>query len=274
MFSTALRRPAGFCLIAMLVLVPAIIMAGCARPNPTNTIYIAGSTSVQLLSEELANAFMRENPEISVNVSGGGSSAGIKAAREGTADVGSSSRELKSEEKKGLREIPIAIDGIALVVNPANKVSGLSLDEVRRIYTGEITNWKEVGGEDDSINALTREEGSGTRGAFEEIVMKGSHISSRVGVQNTTGSLRTAVAGDPRAIAYISLGNVNNAVKVVAVDGILPGRETVRNGSYKLVRPFLYLTGEQPRELVKRFIDFVLSPEGQRIVGESFIPVK
>jgi phosphate transport system substrate-binding protein len=249
-----------------------VILGGCARPNPANTVNIAGSSSVQPLSEELANAFMKENSKISINVAGGGSSAGIKAVREGTADIGASSRELERDEKNGLMVIPIAIDGIALVVNPENRVNNLTLEQVRRIYAGEITNWKEVGGKEGVINAFTREEGSGTRGAFENLVMKDSHISSRVGVQNATGSLRTAVAADPQAIAYISLGNVNNSVNVVAVDGILPGRETIKNGSYKLARFFFYLTREEPRGMARNFIDFVLSPEGQRIVGQDFVP--
>ncbi|MEG3067618.1 MAG: phosphate ABC transporter substrate-binding protein [Syntrophaceticus schinkii] len=177
-----------------------VILGGCARPNPANTVNIAGSSSVQPLSEELANAFMKENSRISINVAGGGSSAGIKAVREGTADIGASSRELERDEKNGLMVIPIAIDGIALVVNPENRVNNLTLEQVRRIYAGEITNWKEVGGKEGVINAFTREEGSGTRGAFEDLVMKDSHISSRVGVQNATGSLRTAVAADPKPL--------------------------------------------------------------------------
>jgi len=181
---------------------------------------------------------------------------------------------LSKDEKESLVVIPIAIDGIAIVVNPENPVKNLTLEQIRGIYAGEITNWKEVGGRDGGINAFTREEGSGTRGAFEELVMKGSRISSKVGVQNSTGSLRTAVAGDPQAIAYISLGNVNDSVKVIAVEGVIPEEETIKNGSYKLVRYFYYLTREQPREIAQQFIDFVFSDEGQRIVGEVFVPVK
>ncbi|HHY40857.1 MAG TPA: phosphate ABC transporter substrate-binding protein [Syntrophaceticus sp.] len=261
----------GVLLIGLLILAG---LPGCSRPDPENTINIAGSSSVQPLSEELANAFMEDNPGIYINVAGGGSSAGIKAAKDGTADIGASSRELSKDEEKGLLVIPIAIDGIAIVVNPENPVKNLTLEQIQGIYAGEITNWKEVGGREGDINAFTREEGSGTRGAFEELVMKGSRISSKVGVQNSTGSLRTAVAGDPQAVAYISLGNVNDSVKVLAVEGVTPRDETIKNGSYKLARYFYYLTKEQPREIAKQFIDFVLSPEGQQIVGEVFVPVK
>ncbi|MGI5926282.1 MAG: phosphate ABC transporter substrate-binding protein [Thermacetogeniaceae bacterium] len=261
----------GVILLALLILAG---LSGCSRPDPEDTVNIAGSSSVQPLSEELANAFMKDNPGISINVAGGGSSAGIKAAKDGTADIGASSRELSKDEEKGLVVIPIAIDGIAIVVNPENPVKSLTLKQIRGIYAGEITNWKEVGGRDGNINAFTREEGSGTRGAFEELVMKGYRISSKVGVQNSTGSLRTAVAGDPQAVAYISLGNVNNTVKVVAVEGVTPTDETIKNGSYKLSRYFYYLTREQPREIAQQFIDFVLSHEGQQIVGEVFVPVE
>lgn len=259
--------------ILFVILVVALLAGGCASADPENTINISGSSSIQPLSEELANAFMEENSEITINVAGGGSSAGIKATRDGTSDIGASSRELESDEREGLTVIPIAIDGITLVVNPESQVDNLTLEQVRLIYSGQITNWSEVGGKDGAINTFTREEGSGTRGAFEDLVMKGAKISSKTGVQNTTGSLRTAVAGDPHAIAYISLGNVNDSIKVLAVDGVLPKSETIKNGSYKLTRSFFYLTGEQPRGNARNFIDFVLSPDGQQIVRQNFISI-
>ena len=259
--------------ILLVSLLAVLLAGGCAPADPANTINIAGSSSVQPLSEELANAFMGENREITVNVAGGGSSAGIKAIQDGTADIAASSRELKSDEKDGLVATPIAIDGIALVVNPENHVDNLTLEQARRIYSGEIGNWSEVGGKDGIINAFTREEGSGTRGAFEDLVMQGARISGKTGVQNTTGSLRAAVAGDPQALAYISLGNVNDSVKALAVDGVSPESGTIKNGSYRLARYFFYLTREQPQGKTKSYIDFVLSPGGQQIVGQNFIPV-
>ncbi|MGB9792056.1 MAG: phosphate ABC transporter substrate-binding protein [Thermacetogeniaceae bacterium] len=257
-----------------LLLFVAVLGTGC-RPGKQADIRIAGSTSVQPLSEELADAFMKKNPGITVIVAGGGSSAGIKAAHEGTADIGASSRELTPEEKKGLTETVIAKDAIAIIVNPKNSVSQLSLAQIRGIFAGEITNWKDVGGKDAPIHLFTREEGSGTRGAFEEIVMgKGKRITGKASVQNSTGAIRTAVEWDESAIGYISLGCVNERVKVVAVDGVKPSRETVLRGTYKLWRPFIYLTKGEPTGAAKKFIDFVLSEEGQRIVGEMFVPVK
>lgn len=252
-----------------------VIVAGTGCAGKQAGLKIAGSTSVQPLSEELADAFMKKNPDVSIMVAGGGSSAGIKAAQDGAADIGASSRELTPEEKKGLTETVIAKDGIAIIVNPKNDISNLSLDQLRGIFAGEIASWKDVGGKDAPIHVFTREEGSGTRGAFEELVMgKEKKITGKASVQNATGAIRTAVERDESAIGYISLGSVNERVKVVAVDGIKPGEETVLNGTYKLSRPFIYLTKGAPTGVVKAYIDFVLSPEGQRIVGERYIPVR
>lgn len=258
---------------AVGVLLVLLLASGCARQGK-NALDIAGSTSVQPLSEELGNAFMEKNPGISINVAGGGSGAGIKAASDGTAEIGASSRELKPEEKRGLVETLIARDAIVVIVNPANRVEDLTVEELRKIFSGEIVNWKDVGGADTPVDVYTREDGSGTRGAFEDAVMRETRISPKAGVQNSTGALRTAVAGDPNGIGYVSLGSVNESVKIVAVDGVKPEKKTVLNGTYKLARPFLYLTKGAPSGDAKKFIDFVLSPEGQRIVEQEFIPVK
>jgi len=245
--------------------------AGSSKSNDQQTqkeITIAGSTSVQPISEALAEAFMSKNSNIRVNVQGGGSSAGIKAAQEGTADIGSSSRELKSEEK-GLTETVICKDGIAVVVNKNNTVKDLSTEQIKKIYTDEITNWKELGGADQKINAITREAGSGTRGAFEELVMAKQSIIDKAIVQNSTGAVRTAVSADTNAIGYISLASLDETVKAVTVEGVQVSAENILNGSYKIQRPFLYLTKEAPTGAVKTFIDFIMSDEGQRIIEEE-----
>lgn len=273
-------RLSGIVMAAMLVLG---MLTGCSKPEKatqetsglSSTVIVAGSTSVQPLSEELAVAFKDKHPKIDINVAGGGSSAGIKAAQEGTADIGASSRELKPDEKGTVFETLIARDGVAVVVHPGNDVNALSLDQVRKIYAGEITNWKDVGGSNAAINVYTREESSGTRGAFEEIVMgEDAKISSKAVVHNATGAIRTAVAGDPNGIGYISLGSLNKVVKSLKIDGAKPTKETVLDGSYKIARPFLYLTKEKPTGPVKEYIDFVLSSQGQNIVEQDFIPVK
>lgn len=246
------------------------------KQNVSGTVKVAGSTSVQPLAEELAQAFGDKNPDIKVDVAGGGSSAGVKAAQDKTANIGTSSRELKAEEKaSGLTETVIAKDGIAVVVHANNQVAELTMDQIKKIYTGEIKNWKEVGGKDAAITVVNRDEASGTRGAFEEIVLgKGVKFISGAVIQNSTGAVRTAVSQDENAIGYISIGSTDSSVKAVKVDGVDALEENVINGSYKISRPFLFLTNGTPDAATQAFIDFVLSPEGQKIVSEEFVPVK
>ncbi|MDS1029770.1 phosphate ABC transporter substrate-binding protein [Bacillota bacterium LX-D] len=243
------------------------------------TITVAGSTSVQPVAQELADAFMETHQNITINVQGGGSGVGIESASNGAADIGTSSRELKPEEKP-LKEFAIAKDGIAIVVNPQNSLTDISKDQLQKIYAGEITNWKDINGKDAPIAVITREESSGTRGAFQELVMgkdaQGNEIpivNSAI-VQNGTGAVKQGVATNANAIGFISLGAIDDTVKAVSIDQVKPSKETVLAGTYKLQRPFLFLTKEEPTGAVKEFIDFVLSPEGQNIVGKEFIAVK
>ncbi|NSW81818.1 MAG: phosphate ABC transporter substrate-binding protein [Syntrophothermus sp.] len=249
--------------------------AGKTEEGLKGTITVAGSTSVQPFSEVLAEAFMAENPKARVNVQGGGSSQGIEAARSGAAEIGASSRDLKPEEKEGMREFVIAKDGIVVVVNPANKVNELSVAQVRDIFLGKITNWKQVGGEDAPITLVTREAGSGTRDGFENLVMNKEPISDKALVANSTGAVRTTVAGDRNAIGYMSMASIDSGVKALAVDGVKPDRETVKSGQYKISRPFIYVTKGEPTGLAKAFIEFVLSEEGQKIIErEGAVAVK
>jgi len=248
--------------------------AGSEAQKSKNSITVAGSTSVQPLADDLAKAFMEKQPDTKIEVQGGGSGVGIKSARDGVADIGTSSRELKPEEK-GLHEYKIAIDGIAVVVHPSNPIDDLSVDQIRDIYTGKIKNWKDVGGKDVQIVVVTREEGSGTRGAFEELVMGGSSISDSAVVQPSTGAVKQSVSQDPNAIGYISMGVLDSSVKAVKIEGVEATEDNVKNGKYKLQRPFLFLTKDEPKGLVKEFIDFTLSEEGQAIVEKHhYIKVK
>lgn len=256
-----------------------VIWAGSAvlihAEELSGTINIAGSTSVQPLSDELAKAFMAKYPKVKVFVQGGGSGAGIKAAMTGTADIGSSSRELESGEK-GLNEFPIAMDGIAVIVHPSNKkVKDLTMDELKGIFGGKITNWKKLGGANAKIVIVNREAGSGTRGAFEEMVMgKNSPLSNDCLVQASTGAVKSTVAITPEAIGYISMGYIDNTVKAIKVDGFTANEDNVKAKNYKIARPFLYLTKSKPTGLVKAYLDFVLGPEGQKIVAKEYLPVK
>lgn len=246
-------------------------------------IVIAGSTSVQPLSDELAAAFKEKYPDVQIEVQGGGSSVGVKSAIDKIVDIGASSRELKEEEKgAGLTEYVIAKDGIAVIVNPANKVENLTMEQIKKIFTGEITNWKEVGGEDKAITVVSREEGSGTRGAFIEITgVEGKDVSGNKAdlttknalVQPSTGAVKQTVANTPEAIGYVSMGALDDMVKAVKVEGVEATEENVKNGTFKISRPFLYLTNGEESEVVKAFIEFVLG-EGQEVVKKEYISVK
>jgi len=260
-----------------------MIAAGCSRQNgdgdkngPSGSITLTGSTSVAPVAEVLAEEFMSLHRNVQIHVHSSGSSAGIKAAQDNSADIGMSSRELKPEEKT-VQEVVIAKDGIVMIVNSANtSVSNLNVEQVKKIYSGEINNWSEVGGQDSPIVVVTRETGSGTRGAFEEIVMAKEEISSRAIVQNSTGAVKTTVQNDPNAIGYISLAALDNNVKAPTIDGVECTVQNIQNGSYLIARPFLFLTNEVREDgLVKAFIDYVLSDEGQKIaVEEGLVPVK
>jgi phosphate transport system substrate-binding protein len=269
----------------------ALAVAGCGQKSQNNgqsqgqqqngeqklsgSIQIAGSTSVQPLSEELAAAFMQKYPGVKINVAGGGSGAGIKAAQQGTADIGASSRELKDTEKGTVKETVIAKDGIAVIVHPDNPVENISMEQIKGVFTGKITNWKDLGGKDAPITVIIREAGSGTRGAFQELTIgEDAEFTDKAIIQNSNGALRTAVAGNPDAIGFISFGYINNEIKPLKVEGIEATKDNVLNGSYKISRPFLYLTKGEPGGIVKAYIDFVLSPEGHSIVGKEYIPVK
>jgi phosphate transport system substrate-binding protein len=239
----------------------------------SGTITEAGSTSVQPLAERLANVFMQMYPKVTVTIQGGGSSVGITSADEGTVDIGAASRELKPSEPPLVKHL-LARDGIAIVTPPANTVTGLTKDEVRRIFADEVTNWSQVGGADAEIIVIAREEGSGTRGAFEEMVMGEDLITSNAILQLSNGAVRTTVSTTPNSIGFLSFGYLDTSVKALAVDGVEGTVENAKNGSYPIVRSLYFLTKEAPTGLGKEFIDFCLSAEGQSIVtDEGFIPV-
>lgn len=262
------------------MLAAAGLMAGCSKdqsqttqPQPgastelSGELTVAGSTSVQPFSEVLAEEFMAKNPKVKVNVQGGGSTQGVEAAINGAAGIGAISRDLKSDEKaKGLVENKIALDGIAIVVNPANSISGLKAEDVRNIYLGNITNWKQLGGKDEAITVVSREEGSGTLDGFVNLVMNKESVTKKAIIQNSTGAVATTVAGDPKAIGFISLSKVDSKVKALAIDGQQPTTENIKKDAYKLYRPFYYITKGESHGLAKAFIDFVLSPDGQKLM--------
>ncbi len=246
----------------------AIFTIGCARGVSDKEIIVAGSTSVEPFADKWAEVYMEKYPNTIVNVQGGGSSAGIQAAETRVADIGTCSRELKPEEKD-LNEIIVAYDGLAIIVNSTNETGNLTIEQIKQIFAGQIRNWQELGGKDKVITVVTREEGSGTRGAFQELVMKQQRIFKGAIVQDSNGTVREIVANDPNAIGYISLGLVNDKVKALSLDGIIATDENIITKKYTLVRPFLFVTKDTPTGEVKNFIDFVLSQEGQKLIREE-----
>jgi len=200
---------------------------------------------------------------VKVTVQGGGSGTGIKMVGEGTVDIGNASRKIKDKEKDLYRDLVgtiIAYDGIAIVVHPSNPVENLTKQQLQDIYAGKITNWKEIGGEDREIVVVTRAEGSGTKGKVEE--------TSSALQKPSNGAVKATVAGNESAIGYIGLGYVDDTVKPVKINNILPSSETVKNGTYPISRALYMYTKGEPSGVTKEFIDFVLSKEGQNIVEE------
>lgn len=234
------------------------------------TLSLSGSTSMEEVVNALAEAFMNEHTGVSVEPQFNGSGQGIKDAQEGKADIGNSSRELKAEET-GLVPTTIAIDGIAIVVNPANTVKDITIEQLAAIYTGEIKNWSEVGGEDKPIVVVGRDAASGTRGAFEEIVkVKDACVYAQE--KDSTGSVKTSVATDPGAIGYVSLeaADADDTVSKLMIGGVEATEENILAGSYTLSRPFIMVTKEGVQnELADAFIGFALSEEGQAIVADN-----
>jgi len=263
----------GLCFLSLLLLVFFGFQVGCGRGSAERGLVVAGSTSVQPFADHWAERYMLEHPDRVVNVQGGGSSAGIQAARERAADIGMSSRELRPEEKD-LLEVVVAWDGLAVIIHPQNRIEELSLDQVRNIFVGNITSWAPVGGPGRHITVVTREEGSGTRGAFQEMVMKTDRISRGAIVQDSNGTVREIVASDPQSVGYISLGLVNDTVKAIRIDGVEPSFENIEQKKYQLIRPFLFVTNGPPSAAARDFISFVLSRSTQEVVRQDgLIPV-
>jgi len=244
-------------------------------------IQIAGSTTVQPLAEALAEAFTAMNSDVTIEVQGGGSSVGVTSVGEGTVDIGNASRNVKGSEFEEFPEImvhTIAYDGIAIVSNPGLALPSLSIDQVKAIFAGEITNYSEVGGPDAVVVVVSREEGSGTRAAFEELIMESGDteavITEDALLQQSNGQVRTTVAETPDTIAYLSFGFLDESVNAVAIDDVEPTVANVKSGSYSIFRPLNMLTNGEPNDLAKAFLDFILSEMGQNIVAEDYITVK
>jgi len=263
-------------IVAIIVIVGAyFVLAGGSGQEK---ITIVGSTSVQPVAEKLATEYMKKNSSVKITVQGGGSSVGIKSVQDGSANIGTSSKSLKANESTGLSQYEIGKDGIAIIVNNNNALSGLTMEQLKGILSGNITNWKEVGGPDAKINVVVREEGSGTRDAVQEIVLgklangtKVDFIKSAI-VQSSTEAVQQSVAQDPNAIGFISFASVNGT-KALQINNVAPSEATVLDGTYKIQRPFLFLIKGDATGAIKAFIDWVDGPEGQAIIkSENVVP--
>jgi phosphate transport system substrate-binding protein len=262
--------------LVFIILACAFVFSVVCFAAPGGSITMAGSTSVQPLAEELAKAYMAKNPEIKIAVQGGGSGAGVKAAIDGTADIGMCSRELNADEGS-LVGTEIAKDGVAIIINKANSLTNVTLEQLQKIYTGSFTQWKQVAGPkglNTKIVVVNREAGSGTRGAFEELVLGKLKNTSNCIVQSSTGAVQQTVAVTKEAIGYISLGSLDlKAVKAITVNGIICNEKNIIAKTYLIQRPFLLLTKSAPSGATKEFIDWILSPDGQKIVAKDYISV-
>ncbi|MDR1302834.1 MAG: phosphate ABC transporter substrate-binding protein [Treponema sp.] len=241
------------------------------------TIEVAGSTSVTPLMELLAEDYAKIRSNVTININGTGSSDGISAAAAGTSEVGMSSRELSPIEKgAGLHELVIALDGIAVIVHGSNPLVGLSVAQCRAIYAGSIQDWSELTpGKSGKIAVVSREPGSGTRGAFEEIIsLKDALVPGSIEFDGT-GAVKAEVARNVDAIGYISLGSIDPSVKPLKIDGVEASTATVINGSYQIARPFILLTKTASlHQETKQFLDWIMSAAGQAIVKTSWISVQ
>ena len=237
----------------------------------TGTVSTDGSTSMEKVIGALGESFMAANEGVEFTYNPTGSGAGITAAQEGRCDIGLSSRALKDEEKAGgLKETVLAYDGIAIIVNPENPVNDLTLDQIAKLYIGEITNWKDVGGNDAEVVLIGREAASGTRDGFESITGTKDKCQYRQEL-TSTGDVITAVSQNPDAIGYASLASIKDSVKALNVDGVTPSEATVKDGSYKVQRPFVLVTveGKELTPVAQKFFDYITSPDAAAIIAKA-----
>lgn len=283
-----MKKILAFALSAVMALA---LLAGCGNQTDNNssnndnsgdagdtpaasvsgTVSTDGSTSMEKVIGALSESYMAANKDVTVNYNPTGSGAGITAVQEGTCDIGLSSRALKDEEKAaGLKETVLAYDGIAIIVHPDNPVSDLSIEQIAKLYTGEITNWKDVGGSDAEVVLIGREAASGTRDGFESITGTKDKCQYRQEL-NSTGDVITAVSQNPDAIGYASLAAIKDSVKALSVDGVTPSETTVKDGSYQVQRPFVLVTveGKALSAAAQSFFDYATSADAADIIAKA-----
>jgi phosphate transport system substrate-binding protein len=265
---TLARKRTIICLMGLL------LFAGCSNgavaPSEPVHLKVAGSTSMQPLVEELAQAYAERHKQVTITVEGKSSLLGIELVRQGKVDIGMSS--WRGTEDASL--MPIALDGIAIIVHPQNQVAGLTMLQLRDVFFGRIWDWRDVQGQAGEILVVSREDGSGTRAVFEELVMQGKRVTPTAIVMPSSQAVVEYVAEHPEAIGYVSMGHLTQEVQVLEIEEAVPTPSSVRQGAYHLLRPLFLITHEEPTGEIKDFIDFVLSPAGQSIVGRKYGRVK
>ncbi|MCL2881625.1 MAG: phosphate ABC transporter substrate-binding protein [Coriobacteriia bacterium] len=271
-----LKRRVLLASLLCMLLLASLILSACSKD--TTDVVVSGSTTVEPIAEVAGEDYGKAHPNVSILVSGLGSSAGIEAVGvTKTADIGTSSRELKgSELKLGLKVIPIAHDGIAVVVNPANTVRNLSMSDLRAIFAGKITNWKEVGGPDEPITLVNRDESSGTRDAFTSFVMGDTPFEINAVVLPGTGQVREVIRRTKGAIGYISEGFVKGDVRALSINGITPSAANISSEKYPLSRSLYFLTRADPSPEAQDYINYVLSDAIQEgaVRDAGYLPIK
>lgn len=264
-----------FRLFVTLVLISFLLGGGSILATET-IVVIKGSTTILPIAQSCAEVFMEENQEISISVQGGGSGVGIASLIDKTCNIATASRPIKEKERataqeKGVNpvETVVARDAIALVVHPSNILTGLTLADIKAIYTGKVSNWSEVGGADQEIIVVSRDSASGTFETFNELALEGEKVRADALLQASNAAVVTTVANTPGAIGYVGLGYVSKEVKALSVNEVMPSKETVNAGNYPLARSLFMYTDGKPEGAVKKFVDFVLSAEGQKLVEEN-----
>ena len=253
-----------------------------APASATTKITITGSTTVLPIAQKCAEVYMQKNPSVAISVAGTGSGDGIKAIIDGTADIGDASRDMKKKEvklakSKGVnpKKFTVALDCIVPVVHPTNKISNLSLDQLKDIYTGKISNWKAVGGADKPIVIISRDSSSGTFEVWHKRVLKKKRVRPDAQLQASNGAVAQAVAGNKYALGYVGIGYLNPKLKGLTVNGVTASAKTAMDKSYPIARGLYMFTKGEPKGEVKKFIDFVMGAEGQALAKkEGFVPVK
>ncbi|MBI5744445.1 MAG: phosphate ABC transporter substrate-binding protein [Elusimicrobia bacterium] len=266
----------------MKKIIIALAVLGMAGTASAGKIVMEGSTTVLPIAQKAAEVFMKNNPGEEVSVRGGGSGVGIASIIDGTCDIADASRAVKAAElekaaKKGrdLKAHVIAMDGISHIVHPSNTVTGLTREQIKKIYTSRAANWKEFGGPDLRIVVISRDSASGTFEAFSEMVLDKKKVRPDAIMQASNQGIASIVARTPGAIGYVGLGYVTGSVKAISVDGVMPAKESVLRNKYPITRPLFMYTNGVPQGTVKKFIDFLKGPEGQKIVGEEgFVGLK